>query len=64
LRRHFYPKIFGDSAVDSENWQQHVPAYFHAASNINWMQLVLPMLIAGVILFGAGVLVFKKVRHP
>ena len=60
LRRHFYPKIFGDSAVDSENWAKHVPVYFHTASNINWLQLVLPMLIAGIVLVGLGVLEFKR----
>jgi ABC-2 type transport system permease protein len=59
LRRHFYPKIFGDSAVDSESWEQHVPAYFTAAGNINWMELILPLLIAGIVLIGAGVVVFK-----
>jgi ABC-2 type transport system permease protein len=60
LRRYFYPKIFGDSAVDSEDWHRHVPVYFKAASNIQWMELMLPLLFAGAALFGAGVLLFKR----
>ncbi|MCS3800676.1 DUF3526 domain-containing protein [Niastella sp. OAS944] len=63
LRRNFYPKIFGDSAVESENWARHVPAYFNAPVNINWLELILPMLTVGVVLFGIGVLVFKKVER-
>lgn len=61
LRRHFYPKIFGDSAVECEDWKKHVPAYFTAGSNINWMELILPMLIAGIVLLGAGVMVFRRI---
>lgn len=60
LRMYFYPKIFGDSAVDSESWEKHVPAYFRAASCISWMTLILPLLMTGFVLFGAGVLVFKS----
>jgi ABC-2 type transport system permease protein len=60
LRRYFYPKIFGDSTVDSEKWEKHVPAYFQATSHINWMEIVLPLLIAGAVLFGGGVVVFKR----
>ncbi|OQP62207.1 DUF3526 domain-containing protein [Niastella populi] len=60
LRRYFYPKIFGDSAVDSEHWAQHVPVYFHAACNVQWIQLVLPLLFTGIVLFGAGVVLFKR----
>jgi ABC-2 type transport system permease protein len=65
LKRHFYPKIFGDSAVDSEKWVKHVPAYFHSGSCIPWMTLILPLLITGIILFGAGMYIFeRKVSHP
>jgi ABC-2 type transport system permease protein len=60
LRKYFYPKIFGDSAVDSEKWVKHVPAFFHASPGINWLQLTLPLLLAGIVLFGGGVLVFKR----
>jgi ABC-2 type transport system permease protein len=60
LRRHFYQKIFGDSAVDSESWEKHVPAYFTADSNINRMELMLPMLVCGIVLLGAGVFIFKR----
>lgn len=60
LRRHFYPKIFGDSTVNSEDWTKHVPAYFNGTDKINWLQLTLPLLLAGVVLLGAGVIVFKK----
>jgi ABC-2 type transport system permease protein len=60
LRRYFYPKIFGDSAVDSEQWEKHVPAYFHASCNINWLELALPLVLTGISLFGVGVLLFKR----
>jgi ABC-2 type transport system permease protein len=60
LRRYFYPKIFGDSAVDSERWEKHVPVYFNAGSNMQWMELVVPLLFTGVVLFGIGVLLFKR----
>jgi ABC-2 type transport system permease protein len=60
LRRYFYPKIFGDSAVDSEQWAKHVPAYFRVSCNINWLELALPLVLTGIGLFGVGVLLFKR----
>jgi ABC-2 type transport system permease protein len=60
LRRYFYPKIFGDSAVESEQWKKHVPVYFRAEPKIEWMELTLPLLFTGIMLFGAGVLLYIK----
>jgi ABC-2 type transport system permease protein len=59
LRRYFYPKIFGDSAVANENWGKHVPAYFNINTTIKWLPLSLPFLLMALILYGTGVLILK-----
>ncbi len=59
LRRYFYPKIFGDSAVINENWEKHVPAYFNVNTGIQWLPLTLPLLFMALILYGTGVLILK-----
>ncbi|THU40254.1 DUF3526 domain-containing protein [Niastella caeni] len=60
LRHYFYPKVFGDSAVANEKWKMHVPEYFTADVRIRWLPLTLPLFIASLILYGAGVFVFKR----
>jgi ABC-2 type transport system permease protein len=60
LKRYFYPKIFGDSAVSNENWEKHVPAYFTATNSIQWLPLLWPLLLMTLVLYGAGILIFKR----
>ena len=44
-RHHFYPKIFGDSAVANEDWSKQVPQYFTVNKIINWLQVIIPFLV-------------------
>lgn len=62
LRRYFYPKIFGDSAVVNEKWEKHVPAYFTAATTIQWLPVTLPLMLMALMLYGAGIFLFKRQR--
>lgn len=57
---HFYPKIFSDSPVTSENWQQHVPQYFRMQSDINWMSMLMPLLVSIALLGLSGAYLFSK----
>lgn len=57
---HFFPKIFGDSAVIGENWAQHVPQYFQPANPVKWALLVMPFIIFVTMLGAAGILIFSK----
>ncbi len=48
-RLHFYPKIFSESPVLSENWKKWKLEYFKDALKINWLKIVLPMLIISIV---------------
>lgn len=57
---HFYPKIFGDSAVAGENWAQHVPQYFQPLNPVKWVSLVMPFILFVLMLGAGGVYIFNK----
>jgi ABC-2 type transport system permease protein len=57
---HFYPKIFGDSTISSENWSQYKPQYFHPVDPIGWGALIMPFVISILIMTGAGVWIFNR----
>jgi ABC-2 type transport system permease protein len=60
LKLHFYPKIFGDSAVTSENWKQHVPQYFKPANPIKWSALIMPFVLFVLVLGAGGTYIFNQ----
>ncbi|WP_126248306.1 DUF3526 domain-containing protein [Chitinophaga rhizosphaerae] len=57
---HFYPKIFGDSAVAGEDWAKHVPAYFRPENPVRWAALVTPFVLYIIVLAAAGVFLFNR----
>lgn len=57
---HFFPKIFGDSAVVGENWAQHIPQYFHPENPVKWFSLVMPFIMFVLMLGAGGVYIFNK----
>ena len=53
-RLYFYPKVFENQPIDSENWEQHQLEYFRDDRRVNWWSL-LPLLIGNcLLLIGAG----------
>lgn len=60
MKLHFYPKIFGDSAVTGENWTQHVPKYFFPSNPINWVLLITPFILFILLLGTGAVYVFSR----
>lgn len=44
-RLYFYPKIFAEKPVSSEQWNTFGLAYFRDEVTINWFRLFLPILI-------------------
>ena len=59
LRLYFYPKIFGESPVNSENWNQFKVQTFMDKSSINYSKLFLPLLAFILLLGGLGWVNFK-----
>lgn len=57
---HFYPKIFGDSAVMGEDWSRHVPKYFQHSDAVNWASLVTPFVLFSLVLAIGGACIFKS----
>lgn len=45
MRLHFYPKIFEDAPVSSENWQAFTTAFFTEHIRISWGALLLPSVV-------------------
>lgn len=60
LRLYFYPKIFSESAVNAENWEQFKVETFTDTSTLNIGRLFMPLL-AFILLFGGlGWLNYRK----
>ena len=59
-RLHFYPKIFGDSAVATEQWDRHVPNFFQPPNPVKWGALVTPLVLFIGLLGGGGWIVFNR----
>ncbi|MCF6404622.1 DUF3526 domain-containing protein [Chitinophaga filiformis] len=57
---HFYPKIFGDSAVAGEDWTQHKPTYFQASNPVNWISLITPFVLFVLILGATATFIFNR----
>lgn len=63
LRLHFYPRIFSEAAVASENWDDFKAEVFSDETPISRTGLYTPLLIF-IVLFGAlGWFIFKRRVH-
>jgi ABC-2 type transport system permease protein len=59
-RLYFYPKIFSEASVNSENWNKFEVQIFTDKSSINYLKLFIPLLVF-ILLFGAfGWVNFKQ----
>lgn len=45
MRLYFYPKIFSEAAVASENWASFTPKYFTAPYDIPWSKHLFPVMV-------------------
>lgn len=45
MRLHFYPKIFAEAAVSSENWKAFTTEYFSEDVQLNWFSMLVPVLL-------------------
>jgi ABC-2 type transport system permease protein len=46
MRLYFYPKIFENADVKSEDWERLGPEYFSDCNNVNWGKTLLPLVVA------------------
>jgi ABC-2 type transport system permease protein len=53
-RLYFYPKIFSESPVLSENWKAFPLEYYTEKLEIDWAKILLPLLIISILCFGFG----------
>ncbi|HEY0610921.1 MAG TPA: DUF3526 domain-containing protein [Chitinophaga sp.] len=45
MRLHFYPRIFEEAAVSSENWKAFTTEYFSGDIRIKWLSMLAPVLL-------------------
>jgi ABC-2 type transport system permease protein len=60
LRLYFYPKIFENAPVKSEDWKKFKPEYTRAENNINITFALLPLFLLTFGLASCGVFNFRK----
>lgn len=60
LRLHFYPKIFNNSPVETEEWKNRVPEYFKLSNKVQWTTIILPPVIFIAMLYLIGLILFKR----
>jgi len=53
-RLHFYPKIFENTPIASENWNQYHLEFFKDNRNINWLAGIAPLAIISLLLLLAA----------
>ncbi|WP_299457855.1 DUF3526 domain-containing protein [uncultured Microscilla sp.] len=62
-RLYFYPKIFSQTASTTEKWDKHTLAKYEEQSEVNWLQLLWPLLLGIGICLGAARLNQRKFYH-
>ena len=62
LRLYFYPKIFENAPVKSEDWEKFKPEYARAENTISITHALLPLFLLTFGLLGWGVLNFRKMN--
>lgn len=63
MRLYFYPKIFANTAVDKENWDNFRVETFNDPSKVNPAGTFLPLLLFSLILIGWGWFNFNKKKQ-
>lgn len=63
-RLYFYPKIFGDAPVKSQDWNRFEAEYFTESVRLDWLKMYLPLIIVTAILGMFSVLNFKRKIVP
>lgn len=63
MRLYFYPKIFANTAVDKENWDNFGIETFNDPSKVNPAGTFLPLLLFSLILIGWGWFNFNKKKQ-
>jgi ABC-2 type transport system permease protein len=61
MRLHFYPKIFGEAPVMSENWNTFKMEHFSGESRTNWTTMLIPLILASTLFVILGFVNFRKV---
>lgn len=61
MRLHFYPKIFGEAPVMSEDWKKFKMEHFSGESRTNWITMLIPLIIASALFVILGLANFRKV---
>ncbi|MFB9080804.1 DUF3526 domain-containing protein [Flavobacterium procerum] len=60
LRLHFYPKIFDNSPVDQQKWENFKVETFNDRTEISFLKAFLPLLLFNLLLIGFGWRNFMK----
>ena len=53
-RLYFYPKIFSESPVLSENWKTFTLEYYSEKIEVDWVKLLLPIILISALCLGFG----------
>ena len=61
MRLYFYPKIFGEAPVMSEDWKIFKMEHFSAESKTNWITMLIPLILASTLFVILSVINFRKV---
>ncbi len=59
-RLYFYPKIFEETPVNSEDWTAHRVEFFNETTSVNWLLLLLPFFMAIALLAGLMQFNFRR----
>lgn len=62
LRLYFYPKIFENASVKSEDWQKFKPEYIPRENDLDWAMAIIPLLILTAIISLAAAINLKRLR--
>lgn len=60
MRLHFYPRIFENASVKSEDWNAFKPEYVSHDNKVQWLQAVLPLMLLTAIISALAIIKFNK----
>lgn len=61
MRLYFYPKIFGEAPVISEDWNTFKMERFSGESRTNWITMLIPLILASTLFVILSFINFRKV---
>jgi ABC-2 type transport system permease protein len=62
MRLYFYPKIFENVSVKSQDWKQFRPEYFSEKSDVNWPGAVTPLLFIATVISIFSVVNLRRLK--